>query len=102
VVRKARLRLFNWSSPNIRVCCTTLLASNSRFFMLQARDTIGSWPWINGIDRAAEEEEEEGVEFGCITTKERPSRSKKLRFSKLTLSGDYEGLTRRRIGRGGR
>ena len=71
-------------------------------FLSQARETIGSWPWINNDCQDPEEEEEEGVEFGCITTKERPPRAKMLRYSRLTLSGDYVGLTRRRIGRGGR
>ncbi len=69
---------------------------------MQARDSIGTWPWIDDKTSVDGKDEEEGVEFGCITTREKPPRAKKLRFSKLTLSGDYIGLCRRRVGRGGR
>lgn len=71
---------------------------------MQARDSIRSWPWLESPGRGVDDEEEEegGVEFGCITTRERPSRPKKLRYSNLTLSGEYIGLSRKRVGRGGR
>ena len=70
----------------------------------QARNQCDSWPWDDcpNLSGRESERQKEDVEFGSITTREKAPKPKKIRFSRLTLSGEYMGLCRRRVGRGGR
>ena len=70
----------------------------------QARSTLRKWPWYSGDEDEDEEDEEdeEEIEEEKRNTGLRLPRSNRYRFSRTSLSGRFIGLSRRRLGRGGR
>lgn len=76
---------------------------------VQTRPFSTNWPWENDLgppprySGVAEGGGSDGeLEEGSCTTRARMPKPKKFRFSRLTLSGQYVGMCRRRVGRGGR
>ena len=85
--------------------CTVCIIYLMFFYPLQARAGISEWPWDNDLETdslGGDEGAGSDGEGGGCTTRAKLPKAKKFRFSRLTLSGQYIGLCRRRVGRGGR
>ena len=92
-----------------------IFSLHAKFYLLttilQARDHFSDWPWSNPLDsssgcdgwcEAGGGGSDGETEYSSFCTRARMPKPKKFRFSRLTMSGQYMGLCRKRIGRGAR
>ena len=87
--------------------------SHTHTHIRQCRDPLSAWPWFNEGNLSSSMKDPPGdndmmiVDYSpyALSNRNRPrytEKRRKYRYSRTSLSGHFIGLSRRRIGRGGR